>query len=73
MKLTQEQIDDHAKKVKKQVEQYDKDGVLIKIWDSGKEAGLSLNINAGNIAECCTGKRKTAGGYIWKHHLEEVA
>lgn len=26
-----------------------------------------LNINKANIGETCNGKRKSAGGYVWKY------
>lgn len=69
-KLTKEQIEKQASKVRKPVVQCDKNGNVIRVWNSGKEASLALNINAGNIALCCTGKHKTAGGYVWKHKEE---
>lgn len=28
-------------------------------------------INKGNISSCCEGKRKSAGGFIWKYVEEE--
>ena len=31
-----------------------------------KEAEKELNLPIGNISKCINGKRKTAGGYIWK-------
>lgn len=30
-----------------------------------------LEINASHISECCKGKRKSAGGYIWKYYEED--
>lgn len=36
------------------------------IFDSMTEAGEVLNVSRCNISECCTGKRKTAGGYHWE-------
>lgn len=51
----------------KRVEQYTKEGVFIKVWDSittvQEETGMSLF----NISMACTGKTKTAFGYIWKY------
>lgn len=29
-----------------------------------REAGISH----GSISQCCNGKRKTAGGFIWKYY-----
>ena len=51
---------------KKKIVQYDLNGVLIKKWDSIKEASETLNINRSNIGECCRNKRATAGNYIWR-------
>lgn len=45
--------------------QYSND-ILIKKWTSAKEASEELNISHGNINACCNGRRKSAGGFIWK-------
>lgn len=44
--------------------QYDLNSNKIKEWVNIKEAQETLNIS--HISDCCLGKRKTAGGYIWK-------
>ena len=46
--------------------QYDKDGNFIREWDTMTEAETTLNITH-KIHYVCQGKRKTCGGYIWKH------
>lgn len=51
----------------KKVKQYDLNNKFIKEWGSIKIAGEKLNINQGNIVNCCKNKRKTAGNYIWKY------
>ena len=52
----------------KKVVQYDKQTLeLIKIWDSLSDVTRELGINTGNISECCKGKRKSAGGFVWKY------
>ena len=56
---------------KKSVAQYDKNENLIKIWDCMKQASEELGINNSHISDCCRGKRKSAGGFIWKYHKEE--
>lgn len=38
---------------------------IIKEWRSIKSVDRELNICRASITECCKGKRKTAGGYIW--------
>ena len=47
------------------IEQYDINNNFIKEWVGVKETEKILKIN--NISVCCSGKRKTAGGYIWKY------
>ncbi len=51
----------------KPVNQYDKNKNFIKRWNSMKEVECSLNIPNSNITDCCKGKRKSAGGFIWKY------
>ena len=48
----------------KKVYQYDKNGILICVWESACKAGEN-GYNRGNIQACCHNKRKTADGYIW--------
>lgn len=56
----------YANKVtKKKVRQYDKDNNLIGEYDSMSEANRITGIKISSISYCCTGKRKTGGGYIW--------
>ena len=56
----------------KSVCQYDKNGVLIKKWNSITEAANALRMNKNNIWKCCNHLegRKTAGGFIWKYSDE---
>lgn len=52
---------------KKKVAQIDKNSFkIINIFSSTMEAQKRTGIHNGNICECCEGRRKTAGGYIWK-------
>lgn len=46
------------------VAQYTKDGELIRIYDSLAQAVKEINSN--HISQCINGKRKTAGGFVWK-------
>lgn len=55
----------------KKVIQYDLDGSFIRVWDSITEASRTLNIQHPCISDCCRGKQKTAGGFIWKYATEE--
>lgn len=50
----------------KPVEQYLKDGTLIKTWENAKCVKRELNYNQWHIASCCRWERKTAHWYIWK-------
>lgn len=51
--------------------QYSLDGVFIKRYESSGEAEQLNNISKSKVGECCRGKRKTAGGYIWKYDMSE--
>ena len=51
----------------RKVAQYDLNNNLIQIFDSITEAAQSIGVfNGAHITECCKGKRKKCGGYIWK-------
>lgn len=56
---------DNAKS--KKVYQYDLYGILIKKWDCTMDAKRKLKIS--HIPDCALGKRKTAGGFIWKYEV----
>ena len=55
----------------KVVEQYTKDGQLVKEYKSVAEVVRVNNFGQGNISNCCNGKLKSAYGYVWKY--KEVA
>ena len=57
-------INSHAAKP---VLQFDLSEKLIWRWDLIQQASEDLKICRSSISECCSGKRKTAGGYIWKY------
>lgn len=42
-------------------------GLFIKKWHGINKASRELKINHANIISCCQGKRKSAGGYIWRY------
>ena len=66
--LTQLNIKDRQKSYKKiSVMQYDKNNNYLQTFDSIVEAQKHLGINDSHISECCSGKRKSAHGYIWKY------
>lgn len=71
--LTKNELKDiviHSKPIK----QYTEDLQFVKQWNSAKEAGDNLNINAASIIAVCTHsnkKRHTAGGFVWCYYNEE--
>jgi hypothetical protein len=50
----------------KPVLQFDKQGNFIKEYPSQSQASRKNKISQTNISRVCLGKRKTAGGFIWK-------
>ena len=57
------------KAVSKQIYQYSRDGVLIKEWESIQQASTTLGINRSDIGSTCSGRYKSAGGFIWKYKI----
>ena len=55
-------------KIKNRIAQYSLSDELIYVFENLMEAELKTNINDSNILACCKGKRKSAGGYIWKYY-----
>ena len=56
------------------VKQKTKDGKLIRVWDSIKEAAKALNMKSqANISSVCKGNRKYAGGYIWEYVMSNLS
>ena len=56
-------------KISKKVIQYDKNKNIIKEWNSIIDVQRISDINNSNIVQCCKGKRKSAGGYVWEYKL----
>lgn len=46
------------------------DGELIKIWDCATDVSNELHIDQSSISMVCSGKRKTAGGFVWVHEKD---
>lgn len=42
-------------------------GDIVDRYANSKDAERKTGINYRHIGECCRGKRKTAGGYIWRY------
>lgn len=55
--------------VSKPISQYNKQNDFISNFNSAEIACKITGINKSHIRECCTGKRKSAGGYLWKYQL----
>lgn len=49
------------------VEMLDNYGVVLQRFPSINNASESTGINKGAISNCCRGKSKTSGGYIWRY------
>ena len=54
-----------AEKLSKPVIGINKISGLIIEFPSTREASRQLDIHNGNICDCCNGRKKSAGGYIW--------
>ena len=51
----------------KKVNQINKNGDIIKTWNSLLEASRNLNMHSSGINNACNGKIKTSGGYYWEY------
>lgn len=51
---------------RKPVLQFSKDGEFIREWSHAREAAEYLGLSKRAIYECCAGRSRTSGGYIWK-------
>ena len=47
--------------------QLTKSGEFIKEWQSACEAGRQLRISQSHICQCCKGRYKSAGGFMWRY------
>ena len=57
-----------AESLSKQVQMFDKStGELLATYPSTHEAERITGIAQQSISSCCNGKRKSAGGYIWRY------
>lgn len=58
---------------KKAIDMYNRDGTLIGTFDSASDIEKEYHINKKHICKVCKGKKKTAGGYVFKYHGEQFA
>ena len=65
-KISEAQTGNHNRP-QTQVLQYSKSGELIAEYPSTHEAERQTGCNHGHICDCCKGKYKSAGGFIWKY------
>jgi len=56
----------HSGGTDKPVRQLSKIGEFVKTFQSAYDAFRKTGINRGNISSCCTGRRKSVGGYRWQ-------
>lgn len=49
------------------VAQFTKDEKLVAIYYGATEAERQTGVNSSHISECCRGKLKSAGGFVWKY------
>ena len=56
-----------AEKRRKAVFQIADTGETIGTYNSIRQAAHATGVNESHISSCCRGKRRTAGGYMWKY------
>ena len=56
-----------------EVIQYDKDGNMIKTWESARKAAIALQIDQSCITKVCKGNGayKSCGGFVWRYKISE--
>jgi len=55
---------------KKKISQFFKNNIKIRNFNSIAEAERILKICSSSIGECASGKRKSAGGFVWKYRRD---
>lgn len=51
----------------KQIGQFTLDGKLVRMFNGAREASRITGISYSGISQCCNGKLRKHGGYIWKY------
>ena len=64
-RLSETQINDKNKS--KAVQMFDRQGNLLETFPSTHEAERITGIAQQSISQCCLGKLKSAGGYVWRY------
>ena len=62
----------HNERISRKILQYSKSGEFIREWQGAREIERVLGINNSNIIQCCKGRYKSAGGFIWKYKEERT-
>lgn len=44
-----------------------KDGKVVSVFNTMKEASIYTGVNYGSISQCCAKVQTTAGGYKWEY------
>jgi hypothetical protein len=68
---TPEHIAARGQKRRVSVSQYSMDGKLIQVFSALKAAAAALNIHRGAISTALSGRRVSAGGYLWRKGIGE--
>jgi HNH endonuclease/NUMOD4 motif len=56
---------------KNEIEQYNREGILVRTWDAVKDITKELGYAEKSIRICCQGYRKTHKGFMWKYKYEK--
>ena len=60
----------NGKRKSKKIIQKNKNGEVIKVWNSAMDIERELGIIHNNITFCCKHHNRTAGGFIWEYYKE---
>lgn len=69
LNITGERIINHLRSYspKTRLAAYSTDGERIGVFKNLSDGADFCGVKKENISACCSGKRKTAGGYVWKY------
>ena len=54
-------------RLSRKILQYSKSGDFIREWKSAAEVERVLGIDPSHIKDCCKGRYKSSGGFVWKY------
>lgn len=54
-------------RISRKILQYSKSGEFIREWPGAREVERVLSINHSDIIQCCRGRYKSAGGFVWRY------